>query len=176
MEQREIKHRAEFGSRFIGELLVLFTLENTHNMVTSGEAILQLSEPEDLQDRTTRGAVEDLINMCLGNTNKGVPLGQAPGRPQLVFPGRTIKIKPGEGASTKKEWGWTPFQGTRDRPWDSDLYVETFRRVGRKTDFPPMDLILLLYNLTAEVACRSITIGQYGVCDPDALRKSLNLN
>ncbi len=54
------------------------------------------------------------------------------------------------------------------------LYVEIFRRVGRKTDFPPMDLILLFYNLTAEVGCRSITIGQYWVSDPDALRKFLN--
>ncbi|RDX46103.1 hypothetical protein OH76DRAFT_1407236 [Lentinus brumalis] len=161
MAEREAKHRAEFGSRFIGELLVLFAVENTHSLITAEQPILQLSEPEDLQDPTTRGAVEDLLNMCLGYTNKGVPLGQAPGRPQLAFPGRSIMLKPNEGASTKKVWGWTS-EGTRDSPWDSDLYLEIFRRVGRKTDLPPMDLILLFYNLTAEVACRSITIGQYG--------------
>ncbi|KAI0718046.1 hypothetical protein C8T65DRAFT_100390 [Cerioporus squamosus] len=161
-EQEEREHRAKFGSRLVGELPVQFFVGTTHTSIHALQPILRLREPEDLQDLTTRGAVQDLFNLCLGYTNKGVPLGQAPLCPQLAFPGRSVKIRPDGDPDEKKVWGWEPRRGRRttEHPWDSNLHIEIFRRLGRKTNLPPMDLILLFYNLTAEEPCRSIAIGR----------------
>ncbi|TFK86518.1 hypothetical protein K466DRAFT_565949 [Polyporus arcularius HHB13444] len=148
-ERQEAKDKIRFGSRFVGELPVLFYVEKTNCLLIMLYPILKLREPDALQDPESRGALEDLILLCLGYTNLGIPLGQMGTCEQLAFPGRMVR--------EKKEWAWLP-RGTMERPWDK-LYIEIFRRLGRKTDLPPMDLMLLFWNLTAETYCPGIVFG-----------------
>ncbi len=158
-EAREAQHRAEYGTRFVGDMPVIFYIENTHASTVAMYPIFKLREPNALQNRRARGAVEDLLSLCLGYTNKGIPLGQlsVPGLEALAFPGRIVRVKPSGAANEKKEWGWT-LRGTLESPWD-DLDVGVFRRTGRRTDLPPMELMHLFHDLTAERPSRSMAIG-----------------
>ncbi|KAI0718044.1 hypothetical protein C8T65DRAFT_639834 [Cerioporus squamosus] len=161
-ERQEAKDRIKFGARFVGELPVIFYVDKTHSMLIAQYPILKLRDPDALQTPEARGALDDLIALCLGYTNMGIPLGLMSGCEMVAFPGRVVRMK------EKKGWGWLP-RGTMERPWD-DLWEEIFRHVGRKTDLPPMDLMLLFWNLTAEEYCRGLVLGPSDP-SPEALKR-----
>ena len=133
------KERAQLGDRYVGSLLALFDVDTT-NMTVSGQyPIAALRDPDALQTPRARDALRDLLTLCMGYINLGIPLQQYSVDDLVAYPARMIQ----DG----REWRWKPL-GTKEKPFD-DLWRVIFEADatypltsgGRKTDLHPLELM-----------------------------------
>ena len=131
-EQAE-QDMAKYGDRYIGQLPVLLYVAGSNVMLSAQFPVVALRDQNVLQDPRARGALEDLVTLCAGYINAGIPLQQYNTASPYAFPSRVVWLK------KSKQWAKLPL-GTQQQPFDN-TYVAIFNKAGRKSDLNPLDLM-----------------------------------
>ncbi|KAI0717129.1 hypothetical protein C8Q76DRAFT_425259 [Earliella scabrosa] len=139
------KERAQLGDRYVGSLLALFDVDTTNMTVSRQYPIATLRDPDALQDPRARDVLRDLLTLCMGYINLGIPLQQYSVDDLVAYPARMIQ----DG----RDWRWKPL-GTKEKPFD-DLWRVIFEADatypltsgGRKTDLHPLELMAFASRL-----------------------------
>lgn len=134
------RDRATYGDRFIGELPVIFNVEGTHMSLLVLYPVVALHDPEALQDSKTRGAVDDLVNLCIGYTNFGIPMKPWNEDDAVAYPVQMVRM--GES----RRWGHVPL-GTAEAPFHPDHLNIIFSNIGRKSELHPLELMVIFSQL-----------------------------
>ncbi|KAI0717130.1 hypothetical protein C8Q76DRAFT_425260 [Earliella scabrosa] len=125
------EERAALGDRYLGSLSVMFYVEATNTMLITQYPVAALRDPDALRSPHARGALQDLVHLCLGYVNRGVPLQRFGLDDPWAFPARIVRHL--------REWCWLPL-GTKEQPFDN-TWREIFDIVGRNSDLHPVDLM-----------------------------------
>ena len=138
-EQRE-RNRARYGDRYIGEMPAIFYVEGTNISHVVLYPIVALHNPNALQSRRKRAAVEDLVRLCIAHASAGIPLQPRDEDDAFADPVRVFRDR------ETRQWVYR-LLGTPDEPFPANHLKMMFGPNPRKSDLHPRDLMRVYSRL-----------------------------